>query len=475
MQGLQKGLAWWNKSDANWVNRPNEKQISIIRENGQTEATASIISRPVTLEKTISYTMTFMVTPGRTPPPNWRNYEMMTTRKNCCVLASTGSWSGKILPDDINHATSHIPTNLQAFKACMNKRPGKCIVFTLPGHITRYDSEYDYFKEVWENNLAHRWPGKDKVSGEKYEAVACCGNTGVTDLFMYRLNQLLETAPAIGGIFYDICHVTACGNPLHGCGGTDAFGQKYTSSTALNLRAYLMRAYKLLHAHGKILINHAHNNFHPMVHNFGDYWVPGEELYYVLAQNPFYAYCEDVPLEAYQSAWNSPARGVGILMLFQNTRVGISHKESKPRLGFLASEESAIRAYTPVLLHDIVPDGWWINTKFAARFFDMRSKLNLDQAEFHGYWFASAVKSKSPKVYVSYYTWKKPAPWKVVLVVGNMGRTPQPAALRIDTESLKLDRPIRAFELFDGNAPVSAEALKSKMIPGNHFWMLGIK
>lgn len=120
----------------------------------------------------------------------------------------------------------------------------------------------------------------------------CCAHTPIGDLHAYRLDKLYREVPELDGIYFDIMHIKNCDNSYHGCGGVDAFGKKYTSSIALNLRSYILRILKIHQTHKRLFCLHAHSAFFPFVHDLSDAWLPGEELFSTIEKNPQWGYLE---------------------------------------------------------------------------------------------------------------------------------------------------------------------------------------
>ena len=156
----------------------------------------------------------------------------------------------------------------------------------------------------------------------------------MTDLFTSRIERFLDEHPGAGGVYYDICNVRFCENTEHGHGGIDAFGKPYRSSIAFGMRQILLRTYKLCHRRGMRLINHAHSKINPIAHNFSDYWYPGEQYVHSLALNYEWFYCEDIPMEVYQSELNWKIKGMGIAFLPQYARTA----QKVPKLNHLVED-----------------------------------------------------------------------------------------------------------------------------------------
>lgn len=129
---------------------------------------------------------------------------------------------------------------------------------------------------------------------------------------------------------------------------------------------------------------------------------------------------------------------------------------------------------TPLVLHDVNCGATYAHQPTIARFWKMRHNVSLADATFHGYWFSDAVKSGSPGIYVSWYSWeKKPSPYTLMLVVGNVGRTPQKAMLKLDMPQLGLiGKSVEYYDIWNNHGIATLDALE---VPANDFLLIGIK
>ena len=140
---------------------------------------------------------------------------------------------------------------------------------------------------------------------------------------------------------------------------------------------------------------------------------------------------------------------------------------------YVRTPRLTLKFATPMLLHDIGVVGYYSNREVIGRCFTVSNEVALGKAEFCGYWENSAVKSASPKVYVSLYRWTEPSPHSRLLVIGNLGRTAQPAALKINWNELGIE-PGHA-EFMDVWNKQKLNGLDSLEIPGEGFRLIGIK
>ena len=443
LTGTESGLAWWCQSDANWIIDPNRDNITAKRNAGTVEISIDILSHAATLNGTAEYTMVFQATPPKRPDHalmrEWAQ-GVYWFKDSDYVLVGGHSEAGQPAPDNIRNWTSLVPLNPAAFREHMKKMHSmgfKTRLYGMPTHISRRDAEYDWFFRTCALTPGTPWQSKDPDTQEPYVVEPCCANTPIGDLHAYRLDRLYREVPELDGIYFDIMHVKNCSNPYHGCGGVDAFGKKYTSSVALNLRSYILRILKIHQAHKRSFGLHAHNAFFPFVHDLADYWIPGEELFSDIEKNPQWGYLEAVSPEAYQSAWNNEIRGVGILALLQLERIPRVLKWQDDKAKSIRSDEYALHSLAPGWLYDFNYNAFGSEHSGHPlfRYWRLRKAVQLRKAVFHGYW-KDSVAASAPAVKTSWYSWTGKAPLPFLLCVVNTGREPVPTGLKIDWKKL---------------------------------------
>ena len=478
LTGTARGLAWWCQSDANWISDVNANQV-FLKQNGKTASVRiEIIQKPAKLTKKASYTMVFQATPPRKSTTDYRKLQFHAWRAkgtNCGISGWNTAYGIKDA-SNILHYTTLIPAHPEEYKKHYTKWKKQGVLdlaYSMPAHIGRLSPEYDLFYPEWAVTPGIKWGAKDEFTGEKFYTEPCCARTKGGDLQAYRADKLFRETPDLGGIYFDICHVQSCDNALHGCGGVDAFGKKIRSSTALALREYFMRIYKITRKHNRALWLHAHNAYYPFVHDFADLWLPGEEQYFPLLRNPDKHYLTGISKEEYQSALNPTIRGVGIMMIAQNARVlGGSPELQKQKERFIG-KKAIDKVKMALYLYDInlmaFRSGIESTTLFP--FWETRNKINIADADFHGYWIDPVVSVNVPNVLVSWYSWKKPAPYSRLLVVGNLNGKEIPFSLKIDWKKLGVSPDAKWFDPLTGK-----ELNKNQLsVAAENFLLIAIK
>lgn len=494
LSGHEKGIFFWTKSNANWVNNPQEKPLTAAKDASGTTAKLNIISRPVTLPGKASYTMVFMGTPSRTPMAEHRlvNYNGYLRNSHCNYqpinfgfMANQGA-----NPSDMTALTSCKPAyrdEMMKFLKPYKERKIKNHIYTMPGQVSDAEADYDYLgRDNWSSpRLNHSGIKLGKPWILDY---FCFNATDLTaDLWSWNIDQTMKNYP-IEGLYFDVASTKFCENLTHGCGGKDIFGQPYITSDALGLRNFLMRVYKTVHKNRGSILLHSHVQFLPMSHGFIDIFAPGENTFHIMAKNLDYGYCEEIPLEQYQTDFNWRKAGVPYTLIIQSGRLcrfTPAFKKFKNKVE--NSPEFALRALTPAVIHDFNTWPTFVYNRTVNNWWIIREQIGLgkDDVEFCGYWKNKAAIPAAGNTYCSYYKFNDPkAPYKVMLIVSNFNRTPVKAEMKIDFAALGTAIPETVVNIWYNknvkgkgvrNRPVKVSDIGNIEIPGNHFLLLGIK
>ena len=481
--GVEKGFLWWPKSNANFVNAPGEKQIALARKGDVVTVTVKYITRPVKLTKTAQYVSVFLGTPVKPLPPRWRMENISGWGKTAYSTIQPMGWmvfeSGEHAEDCTSAAGLKVahPDKFQTVLDRWHKVNVKPFLYGMPAQIATNDPEYDYFYAEWAKTPTYTHSTTKR--GVRIINESMCGHTKVADLGAYRADELFRQFKDMSGLYFDLSDVRFCENPLHGCGGVDAFGKPYLSSIALNLREFMKRIYKVSRKYDREILMHAHNLFNPIAHSFNDYWYPGEQTYAPLARNIEHYYCEGISPEEFQSEYSSEIKGVPVEFLPQygrvsNPRMGFPHLRARHEELYVRGPEYAIRTIAPMIVHDVNVSAEQIHWGTAGHMWTIRHDLDLGDAEFRGYWFDDAVKTSDPRVYASYYILKGKTPYKRFIIVSNFAREPKAAGLVIDWSKFGVGPEAEFTDLWN-DKPLTPEELKTTMIPGNHFLLIGVK
>ncbi len=496
ISGHEKGVFFWVKSNANWVNNRDEKPLTARKDASGTSVQLNVISRPVTLPRPAEYTMVFMGTPSRTPMKEFRlaNYGSM---RNSNLTYHSINWSGfynTASPTDMTTLTSCVPAypeklrNGEGIKSKL-ARNIKTHIYSMPGQISNLEPAYDYIgKNNWSTPRLNHSGTK---LGQRWILDYFCFNATdrTSDWWCYNLDKTLRDFPKIiDGPYFDVAATKFCENRIHGCGGKDVFGQDYISSDALGLRTFLMRVYKTVHKYNGSVMLHSHVQFLPMSHGFIDMFAPGENTFHVLIKNFEHGYCEEIPPEQYQVDFNWKKAGVPYCHIIQYGRICRNVPAFKKLRNKVENyPEYALRALTPPILHDFNTWSTFVYNPTVNHWWGLRKKLGLGgDADFTGYWENKAVKPLDDKTYCSYYVINTPgAPYRRLLLFGNFNRTPVKAACKIDFNALGIEKPVTVTEIWRNKTKkgvrnwtdheIPLEAINDITIPGNHFAIIGIK
>ncbi len=480
--GVEKGVFFWVKSNANWVNRKNEKPMVVTQEKDGALVELRIISTAAELKTNADYTMAFMGTPARAMGTDARSVNYGGYGRGPATHQSIGwtQFHDRAADDDMTSLNSATPAYPERFeKEVVGRYAAKGIklhIYSMPGQLSNVEPDYDYFGL---NNLSvPRLQHFGVKLGTPWIVDRFCLNaTGLPgDLWSYKIADTMKRFPQVAGYYFDVAATKYCESKVHGCGGVDAFGQPYTSSDALGLRRFLMQVYKTVTSHGGSIMLHAHIQFMPLSHNFINYFLPGENAFHMMVNNLEYGYCDNFTQELYETDMNQRKAGVPYHVLFQTGRVCRlmpAYKKDQKRIE--GEPEYAIRAMTPMVVHDLnfCPD--FVQKQTVFKFWNIRKQINLAQAKaYHGYWESDAVKSGSPKLYCGWYEWETSSPYSRVLVVANFNRETMPAKLILDKKALNIG-PDAVFHDIWNDKPLTEADLPAISVNGNHFLLIGVK
>ena len=488
--GPHAGLVFWRLSDANWANRPGEKNLLLSRDRQKVDVRAKIISRQVDLTSPAEYTMVFQATPMRPLDGKFRSANLGLAKDDHATMrfwdeGGGYAFSEKIIPRVWTTPASHVPRFPEKYwKICRKTLPAEYqtkpdmyrLAYTLMGNLGSSEPEFDYFFESWATKPYSIWGYK--FNGENHKLYRCCGS-GIADLMMYRVEKLFQGDPNwIGGIYNDCGGGGAfCENPEHGCGGTDAFGKSFSSALALSIREYCLRQYKLTRKYKKKLMIHVSDTFVPFAHVFCDDILPGETFMWPLSKNPEYFYCEGVKPEFYQTVLNPEIVRVGVQLLPQLLRSCEFAPEMKKRFKeFKTTPSFTISMLTPVILHDFNTATYYAMPEPIVKWWGIKKELKLHKSKFHGYWYDNTFQSLSENLYASWYELPADSPYKRLVIIGNMGRKPQNAALKLNKKALGIgDGQIQFHDLWNNGKAIPEAELSTILIKGSSFLLLGIK
>lgn len=486
LTGDEKGMFWWCRSNANWYNPDKSKPILVERGAAATRVTLRLVSAPVELKQTAAYSMVFQGTPSRPVNPENRDFRLWgygRSKGRNVQYYGDSIFKNRRAEGDFTALNSFIPADPEAFADNLRRlreAGARPIHYCMPRDVSNTTPEFDY---LGKSGLAQ--PGglhTGVKNGVPWAAYRYCGNLPGAlgaDLWAYRQQELLRQFPDLYGFYYDVASSNYCENVRHGCGGIDAFGQRYSSSDAWGLRQIFMRSYKVCKSAGpeKLVQIHSHIQFIPLAHAFADLFTPGENTFTLAVNNPEWGYCEEISEDEFLTDYNWKAKGVTYGMLVQQGRAATSVPAVRAKYGkeLTDNPEYAMRTLTPFIVYDIGMIAAYIHYGVVEKWWTIMSEVQLNQAEYHGYWQNRGVASADSAIRCGWYAWKGPSPYRRLLVAGNFSRESRPAALQLDAELLGFDPAQATFvDLWNDGRRLSLEEVKNYTLSGNHFMLIGV-
>ncbi len=424
LTGHRVGLCWFAESDANWVNPLGAKPIAVERTDTGATLTVTMISQPVEITGPINYTFGLQATPLRPLPEGWRNFNMCGTDdvpSRRAQIVSQGGGAFKF------NAYLQVQEGLDMQEVFARwKRWGVSLPYSTPTYLADHNPVYEFYQRQWRNSGRHSYVGYTMPGVGEYALRAVCPASDFSDMMVYWVHELFEDYPELGGIYYDCCSPTACKNTDHGCGGVDAFGRPYETRPIFALRDVLKRVFIILHAHDKVLVNHAHSRFVPPCHAFSDYWFPGEQYSGKVGRTLYY-YTDEMPRDEWQIELSSHNRGVGMQFLPQygrGTDKKFRDEETAPTRSVLAC----------CAVHDVPSSGAYVNYAEIEQFWQIYDKYSLSRADFHAYWLDCPAQATEPLL-ASVYELEASA----LLAVANLTAEAATGTVRLDMAALGME------------------------------------
>lgn len=476
LSGFDKGLFFWVKSNANWVNKPGEKPLTAQQNGKMVNISLNIITKQAELAKKAEYTMVFQGTPTRPFAPKFREVNYIShgrCSETTHEFGNTGCGSDRPRIDDAHVYNGCYPRDFKAFARHNANRNVKNHMYTTPGHLSDYAADFDYWDKAALSKPGAMFTGK-KLGVDQMSYFFCSNVTDApADLWSWWCDDAMKKLKNYNGLYFDLARVRYCESVEHGCAGIDAFGQKFFSNDALGLRNFYMRCYKTCHKNGGDMMIHCHLAYMPMTH-ITDFFAPGENTCDICRKNYSWGYCEDVPLVEYQNSYNQYRSGVAYKFILQNGRA-VDMTPSMKHIKYSQDVEMTLHALTPMVVHDISVWGHYAHKPTINKLWKINREIALSKAQFMPYWRNNIVSSTAPRTYASWYKWNGAAPYKAMIAAGNFNRKTQKAALKIDFKRMGID-PAKAtfFDLWNNKA-ITLKDLQQYELKGGTFMLIGIK
>jgi hypothetical protein len=477
LSGYDKGFLFWTKSNANWVNKVGEKPLTATIAGNNIDVSLNIITKAATLTKKADYTFVFQATPSRPLPPNFREQNFISHGKCKEVtheFGNTGCGSDRPRIDDASVFNGCYPRDFKEFAKHNVKLKVKNIMYTTPGHLSDYAADYDYWDK---KNLSK--PGaafSGKKLGVSQMSYLFCSNASdaPADLWSWWCNDAMKKLKNYNGLYFDLAPVRYCENSEHNCSGKDAFGQTYISNDALGLRNFFMRCYKTCKRNNGDMMIHCHVAFTPFTH-ITDYFAPGENTCALCVKNLYWAYCEDVSIQEYQTTYSQYRTGVAFKFILQNGRA-VDLTPSLKKYNYRADIPMALQTLTPMVVHDIDVWGHYVHKPTIDKLWTIYRQINIGKAIYHPYWIDKEITTTTNKVYASSYEWKNPkALYKRMIVASNFSRQAKNANLKINFKKMGINPATAKFVDLWNNKPLTLAQINNLTLNGGRFILIGIK
>ena len=478
LSGFDKGLFFWVKSNANWVNNKGENPLTAQQNGKFVNVSLNIVTKSAELSKKAEYTMVFQGTPTRPMPPKFREVNYIShgkCKETTHEFGNTGCGHDAPRKDDAHVYNGCYPRDFNEFAKHNANRKVKNHMYTTPGHLSDHAADFDLWDKTAISRPGAMFPGK-KLGTNQMSYLFCSNATDApADLWSWWCDDAMKKLKNYNGLYFDLAAVRYCESVEHGCAGIDAFGQKFISNDALGLRNFFMRCYKTCHKNGGDMMIHCHLAYTPMTH-ITDFFAPGENTCQLCRENYRWGYCEGITPMEYQSSYNQYRTGLAFKFILQNGRAVDLTPAMKKTINYRDDVDMTLHSLTPMIVHDISVWGHYAHKPTIDKLWRINREVSLSKATFMPYWRNNIVTTNATRTYASWYKWDNAdAPYKVMIAAGNFTRNTQKAGLKIDFKRMGIN-PAKAifFDLWNNKA-ITLKDLQQYELKGGTFMLIGIK
>jgi hypothetical protein len=429
---LDVGFDWLCESDVNWNYAEGAQPCKILPQGEVATLRFEIVSQPAMVTKPLKYTFGFQATPVKPHRADWRRLRMTagalsggrgdTPYANATTVGYDYSFEyiswfvPQEWPRDTMQEIAPGFGNLDVKLRMFRKHGIKGLPYTSGILIADNNPVWDFFVGAWQNKQGPISRGntgggyKTRRDGKSFSLTGA--DPGSWSPFLaYMAHQLLgdpQFAPDLAGIYVDNTTPYPQNNPYNGSGyRDDAFGRSGYSVPILGLRDLGMRLLRVIREQKGpegILILHAHNDLIVPVHGLADYFFPGEQYGYLIADKPYF-YMEDLPLEVLRAETNQYAYGVPQLLLHMlpSAMPGPVVDHVYPVTRERGPTDSLIAVCA---LHDIPFALFSLNPDGLKEYFSIVDAEGMADAEFLPYWRESGLTTEDARAKISGYQTK---------------------------------------------------------------------
>ena len=456
------GFAFTVPNDANWVYDEEKPVFAVDRRSGA--CAVRVITKPVaSMPEGCDYRALFIATPTRPLPE--RNRAIRYTGPGGISLVHA---DGRGL---FNSSFTHAPQEGPAFdRRYAKRRDNSMSVYGGVKSLTSSEPETDYLLKYWERPGAYTYTMtlmKEDAKGEtttvRNLSRSACASTVYSDYAVW-CDWKLWTHP-LGGKFwqsyFDLCGVSLCRNPHHGCLFRDRFGREIATFDVLHTRKLVQRLVALAHRYGKTVILHGQRDYLPFVQGMADYWFPGEQ-YSALMNRNLYGYTDEVPDAICRTEFNRDVLGIGVIHLpaIGHALRGYGREENwKYTWGMLAK----------LVAHDVETGELYAAGKPVRKVWDIYDAYGCDNPETrcHPYYEQREVKCSDPTLRTTWYSCPSS---RVLVAVSNYDAVPHDA--EIDVSALGVSGAVAYDEIGEREMAVSRGRFRID-VPARAFAMVG--
>ncbi|HBR19425.1 MAG: hypothetical protein A2Y13_04445 [Planctomycetes bacterium GWC2_45_44] len=453
--GINRGLMWFSEGPENWNNL--RKPIRFTREGFSIE----FINTKSKIEKPISIVYGFQATPVRKIQPDWRAYNRIPEnliQSLATADAPLGNLTGKLNDIEFDRGysddgkclsreaalgkdrsfTTPLTKDTRTIRNAVNlpcNKNRRNILYEYCNGASPRTTDFDKYSLSWQRLPI--WTGDYNVQPhpEEHIITLTCYNSSYNDFMMYGIKYLVMQT-GIDGIYFDGCGgPSTCENVLHGCSPRkDLQGRKVEMSPIFAAREFHKRlAIMLYELKGEkaYIMSHMSGCMALPVLSFCNAYLDGESPGAASA----YGGPKITELTDFDY-WLAHTQGAdaGIASCF------ILYTDyTKPQ-----KDPAVVRSYlTMFMVHgvpfyaggDIGSDLY--TSKMATAILKAQTYVNLETADFYGYWENEkyiTLSPKNPDVVASFYENKENDRQKIMVIVSNRSKKSAETSIEFNKE-----------------------------------------
>jgi hypothetical protein len=440
------GLHWFTESDQNWNLADPKAALTFERGTKSTVARVNFVTKPMQVNKPITYRFGLLATPSRPMPQGWRGWQFASSttetfinvdpEKPTHAMSWWMSWSPYI------SAPYDILPNAKAIPDAFHKVGSKAIPYNALTVVNEAARDFSYFRSEW---LVHPQKAAGGESGVDQQSWFVSPKSSYKE---YMLQGLRDSVRSLGwdGHYFDFDGgAIPDTSELHGSGYVNEAGERRPTYDIREYRDFHQRLWAMLqdelHTDEPVVMVHNSASLAPAIHTFTNMWLDGEQFNF--APKVSDDYTKVLSRDTFRAEFLGSNFGSVVVFLPALGHLHEDWKQAKTPETKDATRKRLQSGTDTLLLYPMLHGTLflpsWQDMEYLRPLYEARHALDIGTARFYGYWENKDLVSMSggnTDVVASIYAQDN----RFWLVVGNWNGTEQnvTATLSMDKISSKL-------------------------------------